>query len=49
VRVRFGRDLRLEQARAAGYQISELVVFDMFPGTEHAEVLCALRPAVAQR
>lgn len=34
----------LEQARASGYEISELVVFDMFPGTEHAEVLCALRP-----
>lgn len=38
----------LDQARAAGYQISELVVFDMFPGTEHAEVLCALRPAAAR-
>lgn len=34
----------VEQALSAGYEITELVVFDMFPGTEHAEVLCALRP-----
>jgi 23S rRNA (uracil1939-C5)-methyltransferase len=36
------RDLGL--AAAAGYAPAELLAFDMFPGTPHLELLCALRP-----
>ena len=36
------RDLAL--AQAAGYAPAELLAFDMFPGTPHLELLCALRP-----
>jgi 23S rRNA (uracil1939-C5)-methyltransferase len=32
----------IEPARQAGYQISRLEVFDMFPQTDHIETLCVL-------
>mgnify|MGYP003951413299 CR=1 FL=1 len=40
--VALARDVR--PALEKGYQIADLVVFDMFPQTEHAEVLCVLTP-----
>jgi 23S rRNA (uracil1939-C5)-methyltransferase len=38
-----GRDL--EEATQQGYRVSRLDLFDMFPQTEHGELLCVLDPA----
>lgn len=38
-----GRDL--EEATRQGYRVSQLALYDMFPQTEHGELLCVLDPA----